>query len=362
MPRRRGPSVRLRLTLSYAAVVVGTGLLLLLVVRLFLLRYVPERVVSTDDFLPNRGDLTRAFVPNAVGVLVVLAVLGLAGGWLLSGRLLAPLARITAATRQVADGSLTHRIALPGRDDEFRRLADSFDGMLARLEDQMAVQRRFAANASHELRTPLAITQTLLDVARADPDADPAALVGRLAAVNGRAVELTEALLALSRADQGIDDTDVVDLSLLAEEAVETLLPSADDRGLALEADGDVAFVLGSRPLLLQLATNLVHNALVHNRTDGSGTVSVRTVLHGDRALLVVENTGEPVPAEVVASLTEPFRRGAGRSRDGDGGVGLGLAIVASIVRAHAGTLDLTPLTPGGLRVTVTLAAAAPPR
>ena len=133
-----------------------------------------------------------------------LLVFGLLGGWLLAGRMLAPLTRITDATRLAATGSLSHRIQLEGRDDEFRELADAFDTMLARLEAQVAEQQRFAANASHELRTPLAITQTLLDVARNDPSRDNDELVDRLHVVNTRAIDLTEALLLLSRADQRV--------------------------------------------------------------------------------------------------------------------------------------------------------------
>ena len=159
----------------------------------------------------------------------------------LAGRMLAPLARITDATRRAATGSLSHRIELEGRQDEFRELADTFDAMLARLEAQVAEQQRFAANASHELRTPLAITQTLLDVARKDPNRDHGELVDRLSAVNARAIDLTEALLLLSRADQRSFTREHVDLSLIAEEATETLLPLAEKRGLTIETAGDVA-------------------------------------------------------------------------------------------------------------------------
>src|SRR6187402_1082066 len=164
--RAPGSSVRLRLTLSYAGFLMLVGVLLLAVVWVFLLRYVPDRA----EVMPNRSDLLRAFAPRAVAVLAFLLVMGLVGGWILAGRMLAPLRRITDATRLAATGSLSHRIRLEGRNDEFRELADAFDAMLARLEAHVAEQQRFAANASHELRTPLAITQTLLDVARNDPN------------------------------------------------------------------------------------------------------------------------------------------------------------------------------------------------
>src|SRR5678816_258308 len=153
-------------------------------------------------FLFNRSDPLHGFGSIAAVVLVFLLVFGLLGGWFLAGRMLAPLARITDATRRAATGSLSHRIELEGRQDEFRELADTFDAMLARLEAHVAEQQRFAANASHELRTPLAVTQTLLDVARKDQNRDNGELVDRLHAVNTRAIDLTEALLLLSRADQ----------------------------------------------------------------------------------------------------------------------------------------------------------------
>src|SRR5687767_10280963 len=228
MHRAPGLSVRLKLTLSYAGFLMLAGVLLLAVVWVFLLRYVPDGVLITrGPFVPNRSDLLDAFAPRAAAVLGFLLVFGLLGGWLLAGRMLAPLARITDATRMAADGSLSHRIRLAGRTDEFRELADAFDAMLARIDAHVAEQQRFAANASHELRTPLAITQTLLDVARNDPTRDLGELVDRLHTINARAIDLTEAVLLLSRADQGSFTRDHVDLSLLVEEAVETLLPLA---------------------------------------------------------------------------------------------------------------------------------------
>src|SRR3712207_8657747 len=184
---------------------------------------------------------------------------------MLAGRMLAPLTRITDATRMAATGSLSHRIRLPGRSDEFRELADAFDAMLAQLEAHVAEQQRFAANASHELRTPLAITQSLLDVARNDRTRDDGELVDRLHAVNARAIDLTEALLLLSRADRRSFAREPVDLSLTVEEAAETLLPLAEERGVTIETSGDIGPTFGSKPPLLQLTTNLPHNAIVHN-------------------------------------------------------------------------------------------------
>jgi two-component system sensor histidine kinase VanS len=287
-------------------------------------------------------------------------VFGLVGGWLLAGRMLAPLTRITDATRVAANGSLTHRIELEGRRDEFRELADGFDAMLARLEAHVAEQQRFAGNASHELRTPLAITRSLLDVAREDPGSADGELVDRLHAVNTRAIDLTEALLLLSRADQAPIASEPVDLSLLAEEAAETLLQLAESRGVKVDTCGDTTPTIGSRALLLQLTTNLVHNAIVHNLPE-RGTVLVTTSAAPATVTLRVENTGAPISPQLAATLAEPFQRGTRRARSEHTGVGLGLAIVERIARAHHGTLVLTPRAAGGLCVAVQLPAAGAP-
>jgi len=352
--RAAGLSVRLKLTLSYAGFLMLAGAVLLVVGYVSLSRGVHPGVVF---MVRSHGDLLRDFAPTAALVMVFLLVFGLLGGWLLAGRMLAPLTRITDATRAAANGSLSHRIRLPGRSDEFRELADAFDAMLARLEGHVAEQQRFAANASHELRTPLAITQTLLDVARNDPSRTNGRLVERLRAVNTRAIDLTEALLLLSRADGRSFARERVDLSLVAEEATETLLPLAEKRGLAVETSGDAAATVGSHALLRQLTTNLVHNAIVHNVPEG-GTVRVTTGVRSNAAVLTVENTGEKLTPQLVATLAEPFQRGGKRIRSDHAGVGLGLAIVKSIAEAHDGTLTLDPRADGGLRVTVQLPPA----
>jgi two-component system sensor histidine kinase VanS len=351
MTRAPGLSVRLKLTLSYAGFVMLAGGVLLTAGYFFLSRGVHPGVIFV---VRSHSELLHAFAPIAAVVLGFLLLFGLVGGWLLAGSMLAPLTRITDATRVVAEGSLGHRIALPGRNDEFRELADAFDTMVARLEAHVAEQERFAANASHELRTPLAITRTLLDVARNDPNRDAGELVNRLHAVNARAIDLTEALLVLSRADQRSFTREQVDLSLIADEATETLLPLAEKRGLTIETSGETTPTMGSHALLLQLGTNLVHNAIVHNLSE-KGSVWVTTSVHSKRAVLTVENTGEQVTPQSVATLAEPFLRGTTRIRADHAGVGLGLAIVKSITLAHDGTVDLTARPAGGLRVTVRL-------
>jgi two-component system sensor histidine kinase VanS len=361
LDRAPGLSVRLKLTLSYAGFLMLAGAVLLAAGYFSLSRGVHPGVIF---IVRSHADLVRGFAPIAAVVMAFLLVFGLVGGWLLAGRMLAPLARIADATRTAATGSLSHRIELEGRNDEFRELADSFDAMLARLEAHVAEQQRlaaeqqrFAANASHELRTPLAITQTLLDVARNDPNHVNGELVDRLHFVNTRAIDLTEALLLLSRADQRSFAREHVDLSLIAEEATETLLPFAEERGVTIETSGEVTPTIGSAALLLQMTTNLVHNAIVHNLPE-QGTVWVTTSVQPESVVLTVENTGEKLTPQLVATVTEPFQRGRKRIRTEHAGVGLGLAIVKSITEAHDGTLTLVPRAEGGLCATVQLPAA----
>ena len=361
-------SARLKLTFSYAGIVMFAGSLLVAVAWVFALRWLPahdlvdkpkaDQMTASHMVLimtgPSRAQLMTGFFPAAIAALVFLLLVGLIGGWFLAGRMLAPLHRITDATRLAATGSLAHRIELEGRSDEFRELADAFDTMLARLEAHVAEQRRFASNASHELRTPLAITQSLRDAARDDAHRDTGQLIDRLHSVNTRAIDLTEALLLLSRANQRSFTREEADLSLMAEEATETLLPMAEKRGLAIETSCGAAPATGSPALLLQLVTNLVHNAIVHNLPD-RGTIWVVTGVRGDHVELVVENTGDQLAPELVATLAEPFQRGSERVHTDHAGVGLGLAIVESITRAHDGTLTLAPRPGGGLSVTVRL-------
>ena len=359
MDRAPGLSVRLKLTLSYAGFLMVAGAALFVVAWVVLLSDLPNVGALPGGVVLERSVLERNLAATAGVVLVFLLVFGLLGGWLLAGRMLAPLTRITDATRMAANGSLSHRIELEGRQDEFRELADAFDTMLARLEAHVVEQQRFAANASHELRTPLAISQTLLEVVRKDPNRDTGELVERLHAVNARAIRLTEALLLLSRTDQRSFTREHVDLSLIAEEATETLLPLAEGRGVTVETSGDTTPTIGSHPLLLQLTTNLVHNAIVHNLPE-QGTVRVTTSPNPKSVVLTVENTGEKLAPQFVSTLAEPFLRGTKRIRTDHAGVGLGLAIVKSITQAHDGSLTLTPRAAGGLRVTVQLPAGPP--
>jgi two-component system, OmpR family, sensor histidine kinase VanS len=302
-------------------------------------------------------DLHNLLIRSGIA-LAIMTVVSIALGWLVAGRVLSPLREMTAATRKISERNLEERLALSGPHDELRDLADTIDGLLARLQAHVAEQQRFAANASHELRTPLAVTQTLLEVARSDPSQADGELVDRLHAVNTRAIDLTEALLVLSRAERRSFTGEEADLSLVAEEAAETLLPLAERLGVTIETSAEPAPAIGSRALLLQLATNLVHNAIVHNVPAGGGAVWVSTGVSGETARLTVESTGEVLAPDTVATLAEPFRRGDERVRADHGGVGLGLAIVERIARAHDGALTLVPRAGGGLRVTVRVPAA----
>jgi two-component system sensor histidine kinase VanS len=370
------PTVRLRLTLLYGGLFFVSGLVLLAIT------YLLFRDASGVNLIVPTGSSARTNGPDAetelrfqeavqrstdalhqglfrsLIVLALLTIVSIAFGWLIAGRVLRPLRAMTATTRQISERNLHERLALAGPNDELKDLADTIDGLLARLEAHVAEQQRFAANASHELRTPLATTQTLLDVARDDPGRDSGELVERLAAVNTRAIDLTEALLLLSRADQRSFGREPVDLSLVAEEAIETLLPLAAERGITIDASGtETAPTSGSRALLLQLTTNLVHNAIVHN-LPANGSVWVTISSGTDGVELTVENTGEVLTPQLVSTLDEAFLRGNERARSDHAGVGLGLAIAKSITEAHDGTLTLAARDDGGLRVSARLPTA----
>jgi two-component system, OmpR family, sensor histidine kinase VanS len=373
-------TVRLRLTLLYSGLFLVSGVALLAATYLIF-----RSTTGVDLIVPtgaahgsvNPADLDRVrrmfaaaversaygrhqgLIESGVAVAIMAAV-SIVLGWLVAGRVLRPLRTITAKTRQISERNLNERLALSGPRDELKDLADTIDGLLARLEAHVSEQQRFAANASHELRTPLALTQTILDVARTDPNRVNGELVDSLHAVNTRAIDLTEALLLLSRADQRTFTRDHVDLSLIAEEATETLLPLAAKRGISIETSADATPTIGSHALLLQMATNLVHNAIVHNLPE-HGTVWITTSADAETVVLTVENTGQQLTSELVATLVEPFQRGTSRIRSDHAGVGLGLAIANSITQAHDGTLTLRPRNAGGLRATVQLPAAPAP-
>nr|WP_091500691.1 HAMP domain-containing sensor histidine kinase [Microbacterium sp. cf332] len=385
MVRRRGPSLRVVLTLSYAGFLVVAGIVLF-AVGLLALRFVPTGDLlsqETGSWAPGRDALVEVFAKYAWWALAGLAAIGLTGGWVLAGRMLAPLGRITDVVGSADAASLHRRIALPGRRNELTDLADGFDDMLDRVERAVAEESRFAANASHELRTPHAVIRTIVEVARADPDGrDVDRVLSRVAETNERAIATTEALLDLARAGRTGLAFERIDLAALVEQvttdvreaaAVGAVGTVADLRGSDIRRDREAwaseapairldlgqAAARGNAPLVRQLVANLIDNALVHNLPRG-GQVEVRTRRSAAGAAVVeVANTGPSIDADRVATLTEPFVRAGGRTRAAaDRGVGLGLTIVSTIVRSHRGDLDLAARDGGGLVVRVTLPAA----
>jgi two-component system, OmpR family, sensor histidine kinase VanS len=364
--RKPGPSFRVRLTVSYAALLVAGGLVLFAVL-LLVLRYVPDRslaVIGSGDFAPDRGDLLEVAVRLTGLGLALLAVTGLVAGWVVAGRMLRPLDRITRAARSAGHGSLSHRIALPGRDDELRRLADTFDQMLEQLERSFEEQRRFSANVSHELRTPQTVVKTMLEVAQADPDAvHLPTLLARLREMNDRSIDTHEALLNLARAERGNLSRRPCDLAEVTGDVLRSCRTTTEVEVHDTIGAAGTVLVEANPPLLRQLADNLIRNAVLHNLPAG-GTVWVDvTADEGGRARLRVANTGPVIPAETAATLTEPFVRVAARTRPVQrrGGTGLGLAIVASVARAHRADLSIEARPEGGLTVTVTFPPASLP-
>jgi signal transduction histidine kinase len=297
----------------------------------------------------------------------VIAVLGFAVCWWLTGRLLRPLHRITATARRLSLSTLHERIALDGPDDELRRLADTFDAMLDRLEDAVDSQRRFIANASHELRTPLTITRTLIEVALLDAGTDTKLrqLGTTLLAVNQRHERLTDGLLTLASGEQRAAERHPVALAEVVEHVVAELRPVADKAAVAIETALEPGIVSGDAFLLERLIQNLIENAIQYNIPE-TGWVRITTATVGDSIELVVENTGPSVPVHEVPGLFEPFRRLAATERLAGArgtvrGAGLGLSIVRSVARTHGGEVQATPRVGGGLVVRVRIPVAPEP-
>ncbi|GGJ93877.1 two-component sensor histidine kinase [Streptomyces camponoticapitis] len=362
------PTARWRLTLTYALFLVVAGACTLTIIYLAL-RFIPSYPLTAANprespVVATRGQILDTLLRASGYALLLLAVIGLTGGWLIAGRVLSPLRAITRAANRAAEGSLEHRIALPGRRDEFTDLSDAFDHMLGRLQQSFESQQRFAANASHELRTPLAITHTMLDVAAADPDGqDYRQLVSRLRETNRRGIEIVDALLELATLGHVRPDTEPVDLADTTAEAVALVAEEAGTHGIAVHSRYGPAPVSGNPVLLRQMTVNLLQNALRHNLTTG-GSVTVTVGVDPDdrgRFLLTISNTGPVLPGS-IGSFTEPFLRGEGRTAASGSerrGHGLGLSIVASIVSVHEGELHLAANPEGGLTARVSLPARA---
>jgi signal transduction histidine kinase len=377
------PTVRLRLTLLYGLVFLVTGAVLLTIgyelvrhnlngpenVRDELRRlglFPPGGIRRPPEFAPGstgftfaqairaqlRADALHRLVIEYALALVAMTVFSVAAGWLLAGRALRPLRDITATARRVSGENLGERIALSGPADELKELADTFDGMLGRLDAAFASQRHFVANASHELRTPLAIMRTEVDVALADPDANAEELRRMGEAVRetvDRCERLIEGLLMLARSEAAAGREDRVDLAALAADCITDLRSRAQRAGITVHDDLEPAWARGEPALLERMIANLIDNGILHNEPGGSLRVTTRTLR--DRVLLVVANGGPPIDPADAATLTEPFRR----LDRGTGGFGLGLSIVRSVVEAHSGTLQIEAPASGGLEVRIEL-------
>ena len=371
-PRARRLTIRARLTLTYAGLVTGSGAVLIALVYLYMRRFeVPVSeapVVGTnesDGSIYLRVTLLSEFLNTMLGIslgaLVLLALLSGAVGWVVAGRMLAPLSTMNEAAKQAASGDLSRRLALAGPHDEIRDLADTYDHMLDSLESSLATYRRFAANASHELRTPLATAQTMIDVALADPGASAdqlRSLAERLRETNQANVETVDALLDLAEAQSGDIYREEVDLGEVVSTVLTQLAPEAAEREVTLPAaPGDVVVVEGDPVLLRQAVSNLLRNAVRHNVPGGG--IDLELARADGRARLRLSNGGPLVPAERLASLREPFVRGAGRGRTRGAGHGLGLAIVSAVATAHDGVLELSANPSGGLSAVLDLPVRA---
>ncbi|MGW0589130.1 sensor histidine kinase [Streptosporangium sp. NPDC002607] len=371
MTARRRMTIRTRLTLLYgvtftaatAAALAAVYLLMsgLLTPAVAPVAPVPAGVTPGTSAGPGVQGAPQVLddLLRVSGLALAVCSLGaVAIGWIVAGRMLAPIRRVTATAAGIAGGNLHERVALHGPADELKELADTFDGMLARLQSAFDGHRRFAANASHELLTPLATSQALLDVAAAEPSAcDVPALLADLTEVNARSERIVGALLDLARADHGVSAVVTADLADFARDAIAVTSGEADRRGVAVVSRLEAAPVIGDPTLLRQLAVNLMTNAIRHNQPSGRAMVTVTT--ERDQAVMTIGNTGPPVTPDRLEQLFEPFVRGAGRIRhgpeEGGRGHGLGLAIVRAVVTAHHGTLTATANPTGGLTLVIGL-------
>jgi signal transduction histidine kinase len=361
-------TVRLRLTLLYAAVFFVAGALLLSVSYALVRNNLTVDPAQLRTIAPEQLELKRAIQREVADdalaklrtqyaiALAAMTALSVLLGWGVAGRALRPLKRITATAKRVSQDNLDERIGLEGPRDELKELADTFDGMLERLSAAFASQRRFVANASHELRTPLSVIRTEVDVTLADPDASTGELRAMAETVHDATIateRLIHALLTLARTEAGVTRRDAADLADAARLAVAQIGPEASSARLDVRETLTPAPVEGDRRLLERLVANLVENAVRHNRP--GGMVEVRTSSDGRRSVVEVRNDGEVVPPASVDSLLEPFQR-LDRGARGDG-AGLGLSIVRSVAEAHGGEVTLRARPSGGLTVKVSLPA-----
>lgn len=298
-------------------------------------------------------------IRNSILVMVALGALAVLLGWLMTDRVLRPLHRVTETAERLSESTLHERIALDGPQDDVKRLADTFDSMLDRLQRAFDAQRRFVNNASHELRTPIAITRTLIEVALEEPDAsEDLRILGKaLLNANARHERLIEGLLLLARSENEPPVLRPVDLAEVTRSALEQLQPAAERRQITVTTELEPVVVDGEAVLLERCAVNVVENAIKYNMRGGD--VIVRLVREREEAVLTVENTGPVIPAYEVDGLFEPFRRLQDRVGSAQG-AGLGLSIVRAITTAHGGTARAAARPGGGLIVTLSIPSASP--
>lgn len=366
-------SVRVRLTALYSGLFLVTGASLLVITYVLTNSMVvggePETGAATAELtiLPpdftavnglvkqelatQRADVLNTLLLESAVALGIMAVVSVLLGWLMAGRVLRPLRTMSHRVRHLSEDRLHERLAVAGPSDELKDLADTFDGLLARLETAFEAQRLFVANASHELRTPLTLERTLIELSLTDPAPTVESLQDthrRLLANSRHQERLIEALLMLARSQRGIESHQPVDLALLVKDV------AARQEGDSVRVDTDLASatVSGDPHLLERLVVNLVENAVRHNVPDG--WVDVRTGAPGGRPTLCVVNSGPVIRPDQIAELVQPFRRLDGERRQRPGS-GLGLSIVAAITTAHGGRLSACPVPGGGLRVDVAL-------
>jgi signal transduction histidine kinase len=313
----------------------------------------------------ERHSVLHALLLRSGIALGIMALVSVWLGWIVAGRVLAPLRVMTARTQQISEANLHERLALAGPEDEIKELSDTIDGLLTRLERAFETQRLFVANVSHELRTPLTMMRTSLDVAAGKPrplSRDAAVLSGKLREGLDQADRLVESFLALARAEAGrIGKLEAVSLPELARTALRDRADAITEQDLVKHVRLDDARVLGSRMLLARLVANLLDNAVQHNRRGGA--ITIMTDVDGPIARLSVENDGRAIDPSEAARLLEPFRRLGAERTGSENGVGLGLAIVAAIATAHDGAAHVRARPQGGLTAIVELprtAAAAP--
>ncbi len=391
--KRYRMTVRARLALTYSALLTGAGVVLLAVVYAFM-RFVPtydfgaptDSVASVpsdalDPLVPPTGgpsvpaastvpaseivvtssdQLLNLLLVVSVVLLVILAVVGVAVGWAVAGRMLTPLQHINAAVHRASQGDLEHRIRLTGPRDEISELAENVDEMLDRLDRAFTATQRFAANASHELRTPLATTRAMLDVALAqDPEPGGRVVLERLRMMNERSIETVTALLRLAEIDATPPHLEPVNTRHLVSQVIDSCSAEALAHDVRIERDLTDVELECDPVLLRQLVANLVQNAIRHNVPGGHLSVSTRAPAPGALTIRIT-NSGPVLDPAVVAGLTEPFGRAAGRTRGPVTGHGLGLSIVEAIVDRFHGDLSLAARPGGGLTAVVTLAPAHP--